>query len=75
MYGKDSVYAKNQILKYSTDEVARSIATQELLELLGIMIDPAPSMTGTRMEAMAKETANATIQSGSATEVTLAEVS
>ena len=75
MYGKDSIYAKNQILKYSTDELARSIASQELLELLGLIMDPTPSTTGSRMEAMAKETANATIQSGSATEVTLAEVS
>ena len=49
MYGQDSVYAKNQILKNSQDELARSIATQELLELLGIVVDETPSATGLRM--------------------------
>ena len=62
VYGKDSIYAKNQILKNSPDALARSIASQELLELLGVLADPTLS-------------ANATIQSGSATEVAPAEVS
>ena len=46
VYGKDSVYAKNQILENSPDELARSIAMQELLELLGIVVDSASSTTG-----------------------------
>ena len=75
MYGKDSIYAKNQILKYSQDQLARSIASQELLELLGVLVDPTPSAPGLRMGAIAKETANASVQSGLATEVTPAEVS
>ena len=75
MYGKDSIYAKNQILKYSQDQLARSIASQELLELLGVLVDPTPSTAGLRMGAMAKETANASVQSGLVTEVTPAEVS
>ena len=75
MYGKDSIYAKNQILKYSQDPLARSIASQELLELLGVLVDPTPSTPVSRMGAMAKETANASVQSGLATEVTPAEVS
>ena len=61
VYGKDSIYAKNQILKYSQDPLARSIASQELLELLGVLVNPTPSTSGLRMEAIAKETANATI--------------
>ena len=75
MYGKDSVYAKNQILKNSQDPLARSIASQELLELLGVITNPTPSATGLRMGAIATETANASILSGLATEATPAEVS
>ena len=60
IYGKDSIYAKNQILKYSSDPLARSIAAQELMELLHAVEVPASSPTASVMEAMARSTAIAT---------------
>ena len=68
IYGKSSIYAKNQILKHSSDPLARSIAAQELMELLHAVETPAS------MEAMARGTANATIESGSATAGTPIEI-
>ena len=47
VYATHSVYAKNQILKNSQDPLARSIATQELLELMNVVIAPVPSAAPT----------------------------
>lgn len=60
VYGKNSVFAKNQILKYSQDPLARSIAVQELLELMKIVQPPDPQPTGVEIGNMASQTANAT---------------
>ena len=74
VYGKPSIYAKNQILKYSTDPLARSIAAQELLELLNVVIpDPAP--TESAMGTTAEKTVNSTITGASATSGTFVQTS
>ena len=59
VYGKKSIFAKNQILKNSQDPLARSIAAQELLELMKVVVIPVP------MAAVVNETSNANIASGS----------
>ena len=62
VYSKNSIFAKNQILKNSQDPLARSIAVQELLELMKIVAvpDPDPQSTGLGTGDMATQTANAT---------------
>ena len=37
LYGADSVYSKIQVLRFSQDPEAKSIAEQELLELIGVI--------------------------------------
>ncbi|CAF9923071.1 hypothetical protein IMSHALPRED_005844 [Imshaugia aleurites] len=67
VYGINSIFAKNQILKNSLDPLARSIATQELLELLDILVIPVPHPVDFGMGSVASDTANATISSAVAT--------
>ncbi|KAM0803793.1 hypothetical protein BDR22DRAFT_818479 [Usnea florida] len=61
VYGQNSVFAKNQILKYSQDPLARSIAVQELLELMKMVTDPDAQSTGVEIGSMATQAANATV--------------
>lgn len=63
VYGKDSIFAKNQILKNSPDPLARSIAAQELLELMQVVVIPVPDQTELEIGNLANQTANATISS------------
>ena len=63
VYGKNSIFAKNQILKNSPDPLARSIAAQELLELMHVVVIPIPDQTDLEIGTGANETANATIRS------------
>ena len=65
VYGKKSIYAKNQILKYSPDPLARSIAAQELLELVGAAPVPVPypSPTELAVGTTANKQTNATVGS------------
>lgn len=67
VYGKKSIFAKNQILKNSQDPLARSIAAQELLELIDAVTVPPPEQTALEVATGAKEGANASIASGFAT--------
>ena len=60
VYGKNSIFAKNQILKNSQDPLARSIAVQELLELMKVVEVPDSQSTGLGIGNMATQTANAT---------------
>ena len=60
VYGKNSIFAKNQILKHSQDPLARSIAVQELLELMRMVTDPDSQSTGVEAGNMATQAANAT---------------
>lgn len=62
VYSKRSIFAKNQILKNSPDPLARSIAAQELLELMQVVMIPFPDQKDLEIGAGAKETANATIR-------------
>lgn len=63
VYGKDSIFAKNQILKYSSDQLARSIAAQELLQLLNIVIVPVPHQPELDLGTRVNPTVNATTES------------
>ena len=67
VYGNDSIFAKNQILKNSPDPLARSIATQELLELLNIVVVPVPYPPDLETGTVASETANSAISNAVAT--------
>ena len=60
VYGKNSIFAKNQILKNSQDPLARSIAVQELLELMKVVAVPDSPSSGVEIGNMATQTANAT---------------
>ncbi|KAL9073105.1 MAG: hypothetical protein Q9161_003159 [Pseudevernia consocians] len=75
VYGKDSIFAKNQILKNSQDPLARSIAAQELLELMNVVLVPLPQQTALEMGTVAKGVANASTASGLATTETYVETS
>lgn len=67
VYSKGSIFAKNQILKNSPDPLARSIALQELLELMNVVMVLVPHSTELGVGAVATQTANATIASALAT--------
>ena len=66
VYGGKSIFAKNQILKYSQDPLARSIAAQELLELMNVVAVPVPHSIALEMGTMATQTANATANGAAA---------
>ena len=68
VYGTRSIYAKNQILKHSTDPLARSIAAQELLELMNLV--QVPDQPELEIGALANNTASLTNTSALATVVT-----
>ncbi|KAF6236899.1 hypothetical protein HO173_005190 [Letharia columbiana] len=63
VYGKDSIFAKNQILKNSPDQLARSIAAQELLELMNIVIVPETDQPESEVRTVANRTVNPTSES------------
>lgn len=75
VYGNDSIFAKNQILKNSSDQLARSIAAQELLELMNIVIVPVPHQTELGSGNLANQTASASMASIVATAGSLVETS
>ena len=75
MYGNDSIFAKNQILKNSPDQLARSIAAQELLELMNVVIVPVPHQTELGNGNLANQTASASMASIVATAGSLVETS
>ena len=73
VYGPDSIYAKNQILKNSPDPLARSIAAQELLELMNVVIVPSPPAPSSPPEsatgaATSSNTSNVAVARGLARE-------
>ena len=54
VYSTRSLYGLNVIIRRSTDPVARSIAMQELLDLIGLTVGPSP----VEMSALAASLAN-----------------
>ena len=61
------MFAKNQILKNSPDPLARSIAAQELLELLHVVVIPISDQAELEIGDLGNQTANATTAGALAT--------
>jgi hypothetical protein len=59
LYGADSVYAKIQILRSSQDPGAKSIAEQELLELIGVLPNHYEYPKQNRLSSLANSTLSA----------------
>lgn len=75
VYGKDSIFAKNQILKSSRDPLARLTAAPELLELINAVIVSVPQPEVLKMRMIANGTANATTASALASAGILVDTS
>ena len=61
LYGAGSVYSKSQILRFSQDPEAKSIAEQELLELIVVVPNPHDYPTQVGPPFLANSTLNNTI--------------